>query len=74
MPQTVTNDDMSLKLQKMVFIYNALLSGWTVSMIDNDKFEFTKDHDESTKREVDLADYLRKFIQYNLNIDNLNST
>jgi hypothetical protein len=63
-------EDTSLTLQKMVFIYNALLKGWTIRMIENDKFEFTKDL-ESIKKEVDLADYLRKFIQYNLNIENL---
>jgi hypothetical protein len=63
-------EDASLTLQKMVFIYNALLKGWTIRMLENDKFEFTKDR-ESLKKEVDLADYLRKFIQYNLNIDNL---
>lgn len=63
-------EDTSLTLQKMVFIYNALLKGWTIRMIENDKFEFTKDR-ESIKKEVDLADYLRKFIQYNLNIENL---
>lgn len=64
-------DDTSLTLlQKMVFIYNALLKGWTVRMLENDKFEFVKDT-ESIKREVDLTDYLRKFVLYNLNIDNL---
>ena len=65
-------EDTSLMLQKMVFIYNALLKGWTIRMIENDKFEFTKDT-ESIKKEVDLADYLRKFIQYNLNIENLHT-
>ncbi len=63
-------DDTSLTLQKMVFIYNALLKGWTVKLIGDDKFEFTRST-ESIKKEVDLADYLRKFIQYNINIENL---
>jgi hypothetical protein len=63
-------DDPSLILQKMIFIYNALLKGWTVKMLEDNKFEFLKDN-ESIKKEVDLSDYLRKFIQYNLNIDNL---
>ncbi len=70
MPGNNNVEDTSLTLQKMVFIYNALLKGWTIRMIENDKFEFTKDR-ESIKKEVDLADYLRRFIQYNLNIDNL---
>lgn len=65
-------EDTSLTLQKMVFIYNALLEGWTIKMMDKDKFEFIKST-ESIKKEVDLADYLRKFIQYNLNIENLHS-
>ena len=63
-------EDTSLILQKMIFIYNALLNGWTIRMIEKNKFEFIKDK-ESIKREVDLSDYLRKFIQYNLNIENL---
>lgn len=63
-------DEPSLILQKMIFIYNALLKGWTVKMLEDNKFEFLKDN-ESIKKEVDLSDYLRKFIQFNLNIDNL---
>lgn len=63
-------DDTSLTLQKMVFIYNALLKGWTIRMLEKDRFEFVKDT-ESIKREVNLSDYLRKFIEYNMNIDNL---
>ena len=55
--------------QKMVFIYNALLTGWTVRMIGPDQFEFVKPT-TNIKREVNLDDYLRKFIQYNLNIEN----
>ncbi len=63
-------DDSQLTAQKMVFLYNAILQGWTVKMVDKDKFEFTKPT-EDVKKEVNLADYLRKFITYNLNIDNL---
>ena len=29
-------------IQKMIFIYNSVMSGWTVKKIDNDNFEFTK--------------------------------
>ena len=64
-------EDISLNLlQKMIFVYNALNQGWTIRMIEKDKFEFTKST-ESIKREVNLTDYLKKFIQYNLNIENL---
>ncbi len=64
--------DTSLTLQKMVFIYNALLMGWTVRMMECDKFEFTKAK-SNVKREVNLNDFLVKFIKYNLDIDNIMS-
>ena len=63
-------EDTSITLQKMIFVYNAVLKGWTVRMIEKDKFEFIKDN-ELVKREVDLSDYVRKFIEYNMSIDNL---
>ena len=63
-------EDTSLTLQKMIFVYNALLQGWTVRSLGDDKFEFTRSTEE-IKREVNLKDYLRKFIQFNLNIENL---
>jgi len=68
---TQSFDESSMIVQKMIFIYNALQQGWTIRMLEKDKFEFTKDNDESTKKEVYLEDYLRKFIQFNLNIENL---
>lgn len=71
MPITQSFDESSMIVQKMIFIYNALQQGWTIRMLEKDKFEFTKDNDESTKKEVYLEDYLRKFIQFNLNIENL---
>lgn len=60
-------DDIMIVLQKMVFIYNALLNGWMVEMIGKDKFEFKR----KTTREIGLEDYLRKFVEYNLNIENI---
>lgn len=63
------SDELPLTMQKMVFIYNAILQGWTVKMVDRDKFEFTKG--VINKREVNLEDYLRKFIEYNINIENI---
>ena len=59
-----------LELQKMIFIYNALKTGWSVKMLQNGKFEFKKSTTNLTK-EVFLDDYLKKFIEYNLNIENL---
>ena len=61
-----------LELQKMIFIYNALKTGWGVKMLSNGKFEFKKSK-ANLKKEVFLEDYLKKFIEYNLNIENLNS-
>ena len=67
-----TNEIDLVNLHKMIFIYNAVLSGWTVKKVATDKFEFMKSLDESTKREVNLSDYIRKFILYNLNLENMN--
>ena len=64
------SDNDMMSIQKMIFIYNAVMKGWTVRRIDGNKFEFTRNL-ESEKQEVNLEDYLRKFIVYNLNIDNL---
>ncbi len=61
-----------LELQKMIFIYNALKTGWGVKMLSNGKFEF-KQSKANLKKEVFLEDYLKKFIEYNLNIENINS-
>ena len=59
-----------MELQKMIFIYNALKTGWSVKMINNGKFEF-KQSKSNVKKEVFLDDYLQKFIKNNLNIENL---
>jgi len=64
------SDNDMMSIQKMVFVYNAILKGWTVRKLENNQFEFTKDL-ESEKQEVNLEDYLRRFILYNLNINHL---
>lgn len=51
------------KLQKMMFIYNALSNGWTVKKRE-DKYIFTKKHEN--RREVFLDSYLQTFIHANL--------
>ena len=65
------NSDLEIvELQKMIFIYNALKTGWSVKMVNNGKFEFR--HSKSNvKNEVFLDDYLQKFIKDNLNIENI---
>ena len=59
-----------IKLQKMAFIYNAVQSGWEVKMND-DKYIFTKKHEG--KKEIYLENYVRKFIESNMDIKQLNS-
>jgi hypothetical protein len=63
----------ALELQKMIFIYNALKTGWSVKMMAEGKFEFKKSLEKSNyTKEVFLDDYLKKFIESNLEIENLN--
>jgi hypothetical protein len=50
------------KLQKMLFIYNAIESGWSVHK-NNQKYYFNKKHEG--KKEVFLDSYLQEFIQNN---------
>ena len=61
-----------VELQKMIFIYNALKTGWSVKMLKEGKFEFKKSKN-NIKKEVFLDDYLKKFIQHNLNIENISN-
>ncbi len=66
MDNTIMNNNIDIiSIQKMLFIYNAILSGWTVKMIDNDRFEFIKSK-ENISKEVYLNNYLQKFIKENL--------
>ena len=46
MSQETKTDNLPIDVvhfQKMLFVFNALITGWTVKMIDNDTFEFKKD-------------------------------
>jgi hypothetical protein len=52
--------------QKMIFIMNALNSGWKVEKND-ESFIFTKKHEG--KKEIFKSDYLEKFIGSNLDIN-----
>ena len=69
--ESLSNIDV-IQMQKMVFIYNAIIEGWTVKMLDKDRFEFQKDRKKI--KNINLEDYLRKFLLFNLNIDNINKT
>ena len=58
-----------INLQKMVFIYNAVQSGWVVKKKSNNTFEFRKTKTNLIK-EVDLDDnQLINFIDKNRKID-----
>ena len=66
------NSLMQKEIQKMIFVYNSILSGWTVKKLENNKFEFTKNiNDENQRQEILLEDYIKNFIRYNLNINNI---
>lgn len=69
--QVPSSDNLNIiEFQKMIFIYNALKDGWSVKMINNGKYEFKKSK-TNIKKELLLEDYLKKFIEYNLNINNI---
>ena len=51
----------------MIFIYNALLNGWTVKCIGKDKFEFLKPTAQ-LKKEITLDNCLKHFIIENLTL------
>ena len=57
-------------IQKMIFVFNALLSGWSVKMLDNNTFEFKK---ERNNQEVNLDSYLKTFLIENLSVDNISN-
>ena len=70
-PSSLNNTNV-IEMQKMVFLYNAILEGWTVKLLDENRFEFQKDTNKI--KNINLEDYLRKFVLFNLNIDNITKT
>ena len=57
-----------IEFHKMSFIYNAIQSGWEVKLKDN-KYIFKKKH--GNRKEIYLENYLKTFIENNLDINNL---
>lgn len=58
-----------VNLQKMVFIYNAVQSGWVVKKKDDNTFEFRKTKSNLIK-EIDLDDnQLINFVEKNKKIE-----
>ena len=54
------------ELCKMIFIYNTLLKGWSVKMLEKNKFQFTNKNEE-IRREYFGDNFIRDFIKNNLN-------
>ncbi len=54
-----------LKLQKMVFVFNAVQDGWCVHK-STDKYIFTKGHNGT--KEVYLDSFLKQFLTDNLDL------
>jgi hypothetical protein len=55
-----------LQFQKMIFIMNALETGWSVKK-NEESYIFTKKHEN--KREVFMEKYLENFIVSNMKLD-----
>ena len=57
-------------IYKLIFIYNALVEGWKIKMVQIDKFEFTKTKTQTKK--VDLTDknLEKEFIKRNSDLKN----
>ena len=57
-----------ISYQRMKFILNAIDTGWSVKKVD-ENYIFSKKPEG--KREVFMADYLEKFIDQNMKLDNI---
>ena len=66
-PEKIENKD-NIKIRKMLFLHNALNSGWTIKK-RNDSYIFTKNHEG--KKEVFLESYLQTFIMNNMTLGKL---
>jgi hypothetical protein len=55
----------NIKLQKMLFLYNALQDGWCVKKL-KESYIFTKKHEN--KQQVFEESYLLDFMKTNMNI------
>jgi hypothetical protein len=60
------NDLNHTKIQKMIFLFNALEDGWNIKK-NKDTYIFTKKHEG--KKEIFNDDYLKRFIERNFNIN-----
>jgi len=60
-------------LQKMFLVYNAVVGGWTVRILEDGRFEFQKGLEKLTSKEksTDPKDFLKNFLNYYMKIDGL---
>jgi len=58
----------SIKLQKMLLLYNSIEDGWSVKK-RNGSYVFTKNHEN--KKEVLEDSYLLKFMKTNLDLNKI---
>tara|TARA_B000000557_G_C20378078_1_gene276842 strand:- start:261 stop:488 length:228 start_codon:yes stop_codon:yes gene_type:complete len=65
LPDKIKLDNFTV--QKMIFINNALESGWSIKKVE-EKYIFSKRHEN--KREVYLDSYLENFLNANMKIQN----
>lgn len=61
-------DTYSGELYKMIFIYNTLLNGWNVKMLDKNQFQFTNSNKDIRKKYLSKT-FLKDFIDKNMNIE-----
>lgn len=57
-----------INLKKMIFIYNALENGWSISKKDKN-YIFKKNHEG--KKEILADDYLKRFMKENIDINSI---
>jgi hypothetical protein len=55
-----------ITLKKMIFVFNALENGWTITK-KNNSYIFKKLHEG--KKEIYLDDYLKRFMEENFDIN-----
>jgi hypothetical protein len=59
-------------LLKMLFVYNAVIAGWSVKMIEPDTFEFQIQTQQ--KPESMFNDYLKTFVRHNFSLEQLHKS
>ena len=58
-----------ISIYKMIFIYNAIMEGWTVAKTKTNQFSFCKKKEDI--HEIMVEQYLDLFIKNNMNIKSI---